>query len=114
MPLAGNTLASGNPWRFVTWGLQVMPLFFIAGAAVNKGSWTRHTGTYSAWIWQRVSRLMRPTVIYLTEAVLKDRTIQLEPSGTGFDSQPASDGSNDVYLSIPPTGEAVERLLTIR
>lgn len=65
IPVASNTLASGRPWPFVTWLLQVMPLFFIAGGAVNRGSWERRRGSYDEWLWQRVSRLMRPTVPFL-------------------------------------------------
>jgi hypothetical protein len=64
-PATGNTLTSGDPWPFVTWALQVMPLFFIAGGAVNWRSNERFPGTYSQWLWQRVARLMRPTIVYL-------------------------------------------------
>jgi len=66
VPATGNTLTSGDPWPFVTWLLQVMPLFFIAGGAVNWSSNERFPGTYSQWLWQRVARLMRPTVVYLS------------------------------------------------
>jgi hypothetical protein len=66
VPVSSNTLASGDPWPWVTWLMQVMPLFFIAGGAVNLGSWQRHEGGYGQWMWQRVSRLMRPTIVYLT------------------------------------------------
>jgi hypothetical protein len=65
VPATGNTLTSGTPWPFVTWLLQVMPLFFIAGGAVNWRSNERFPGTYSQWLWQRVRRLMRPTLVYL-------------------------------------------------
>ena len=65
VPATGNTLTSGDPWPFVTWVLQVMPLFFIAGGAVNWRSNERFPGTYSQWLWQRVARLMRPTLVYL-------------------------------------------------
>ena len=64
-PATGNTLTSGAPWPFATWVLQVMPLFFIAGGAVNWRSNERFPGTYSQWLWQRVARLMRPTIVYL-------------------------------------------------
>jgi hypothetical protein len=65
VPATGNTLTSGDPWPFVTWALQVMPLFFIAGGAVNWRSNERFPGSYSQWLWQRVARLMRPTLVYL-------------------------------------------------
>lgn len=65
IPEGGNTLSSGGPWPFVTWLLQVMPLFFIAGGAVNIGSFARAEGHYNEWLWQRVRRLMKPTTVYL-------------------------------------------------
>lgn len=65
VPATGNTLTSGDPWPFVTWLFQVMPLFFVAGGAVNWSSNERFPGTYSQWLWQRVARLMRPTLVYL-------------------------------------------------
>lgn len=65
VPLTGNTLTSGGPWPFVTWLLQVMPLFFIAGGAVNQRSLERFDGQYNQWLWQRVRRLMQPTLAYL-------------------------------------------------
>ena len=65
VPATGNTLTSGTPWPFVTWLLQVMPLFFIAGGCVNYRSNERFPGSYSQWLWQRTARLMRPTVVYL-------------------------------------------------
>lgn len=65
IPQGGNTLASGSPWPFVTWILQVMPLFFIAGGAVNRGSYERFTGSYQSWLWQRVRRLLKPTLVFI-------------------------------------------------
>lgn len=64
--------------------------------------------------WKEAKEIKAPTIIYLTEAAFKDRTVHLEPGGTGFQPQPASDAAGDVYLSIPPTGKSVERLLTIK
>ena len=65
IPTGSNTLSSGNLWPYATWLLQVMPLFFIAGGAVNRGSWERFTGPWSQWMWQRTRRLMRPTLVFL-------------------------------------------------
>ena len=65
IPTTGNTLSSGPFWPFVTWLLQVMPLFFVAGGAVNIGSYARSSGTYNQWLWQRVKRLMKPTAVFL-------------------------------------------------
>lgn len=60
-----NTLTSGRPWPYVTWLLQIMPLFFIAGGAVNAGSWERMHGRYNEWLWRRVNRLLKPTLVFL-------------------------------------------------
>jgi fucose 4-O-acetylase-like acetyltransferase len=65
VPASANTLTSGDPWPYVTWLLQVMPLFFIAGGAVNQRSYERSEGSYNLWLWRRTRRLMRPTVVYL-------------------------------------------------
>ena len=65
IPQSGNTLSSGNLWPFTTWILQVMPLFFIAGGAVNFGSYLRSQGNFNQWLWQRTRRLMKPTVVFL-------------------------------------------------
>lgn len=65
VPTTSNSLSSGDPWPYATWVFQVMPLFFVAGGAVNATSWRRFDGTWSQWVWQRVGRLMRPTVVFL-------------------------------------------------
>ncbi len=51
------------PWA--TWILQIMPLFFVAGGAVNARSWRSTRDPYSSWLWRRVARLMRPVWVYL-------------------------------------------------
>lgn len=48
---------------WVTWLLQVLPLFFAAGAVSNLASWGRRRD--AAWFWRRrVSRLATPAVLY--------------------------------------------------
>ncbi len=48
---------------WVTWLLQVLPLFFAAGAVSNLASWRRRPD--AAWFWRRrVSRLATPAVLY--------------------------------------------------
>ena len=69
-PTTGNTLASGRPWPYVTWAMQVMPLFFIAGGAVNSAGWRSHQGSYGQWLYRRVRRLMQPTLIFLVGALV--------------------------------------------
>jgi hypothetical protein len=42
-----------------------MPLFFVAGGAVNARSWRTNRDPYASWLWRRVARLMRPVWVYL-------------------------------------------------
>lgn len=69
--LIGNTLAA-YPWAaYLTWGLQIMPLFFAAGGAVNRRSYTssRAAGVaYPRWLFSRVDRLLTPVLVYLAIA----------------------------------------------
>lgn len=64
-PVVTNTLTvyTWAPWA--TWVLQIMPLFFVAGGAVNARSWRGRTLAYPAWQWRRVARLLRPVWVYL-------------------------------------------------
>jgi hypothetical protein len=48
---------------WVTWLLQVLPLFFAAGAVSNLASWGRHHDPKTFWR-RRVSRLATPAVLY--------------------------------------------------
>jgi hypothetical protein len=68
VPGLGNLLAA-FPWtQALTWVLQIMPLFFVAGGAANTISWRRHTargGGYATWLWARADRLLRPAWVYL-------------------------------------------------
>lgn len=67
-PVVGNLLASSQILQAITWLLQVIPLFFLAGGAANAKSWRRAQDrgiTYSAWVWGRVQRLYRPVLAYL-------------------------------------------------
>ncbi|MGB7979170.1 MAG: acyltransferase, partial [Candidatus Nanopelagicales bacterium] len=64
-PVVNNTL-SVYPWApWATWALQIMPLFFVAGGAVNARSWRTGRDTYAPWLWRRVARLLRPVWVYL-------------------------------------------------
>lgn len=49
--------------RWVTWLLQVLPLFFAAGAVSNLASWRRRGVEASFWR-RRISRLATPAVLY--------------------------------------------------
>ena len=52
--------------RWLTWIVQVMPLFFLVGGVVNVRSWrtTRDAGgSYATWLARRAARLLRPTTV---------------------------------------------------
>jgi hypothetical protein len=61
-----NDMLHVAPWtQWLTWVLQVMPLFFIVGGYANAISWEaaqRSGAGYGAWIAGRLQRLVRPTV----------------------------------------------------
>lgn len=59
-----NTLAQTPVLQPATWVLQIMPLFFAAGAWVNALSY-RHATSYPVWLSARVRRLLRPVVPYI-------------------------------------------------
>lgn len=63
-----NLLAEVPELKIATWVFQVMPVFFAAGAIANRRScesWCARDEPWRAWLWHRVSRLVRPTVWYL-------------------------------------------------
>jgi fucose 4-O-acetylase-like acetyltransferase len=64
----GNNILGMVPWmQYLTWGLQVMPIFFIVGGFANSASWasaqTRGV-SYADWVRSRMSRLLRPTLVF--------------------------------------------------
>ncbi|MEN9710542.1 MAG: hypothetical protein RL441_534 [Actinomycetota bacterium] len=68
VPYLGNLLASSIQLQLLTWLLQVMPFFFIAGGAANLLSWQSASAKempYHIWVWNRVRRLMKPIIIYM-------------------------------------------------
>jgi peptidoglycan/LPS O-acetylase OafA/YrhL len=52
------------PWsQWLTWALQVMPIFFVVGGYANAASWEaaqRNGRGYGAWIGARLQRLVAP------------------------------------------------------
>ena len=66
--IRGDNILGLVPWmQYLTWGLQVMPIFFIVGGFANAASWTsaRDKGvTYADWVRSRMSRLLRPTLVF--------------------------------------------------
>lgn len=60
----GNLLGAVPAIAPVTWVVQVMPLFFLAGGAAGAYGW--HAGTpWGAWLFTRAQRLCRPVFWYL-------------------------------------------------
>ncbi|MDH6194372.1 surface polysaccharide O-acyltransferase-like enzyme [Mycobacterium frederiksbergense] len=60
----GNILGALPALAPVTWVLQVMPLFFLAGGAAGAYSWRPGT-PWGAWLLARAQRLCRPVFWYL-------------------------------------------------
>ena len=62
--LVGGHLLGILPWtQWLTWGFQVMPIFFLVGGYSNGVSWasTRaKQGHYSDWFASRIQRLINP------------------------------------------------------
>ena len=67
-PRVGNLLAEIPDLKIATWALQVMPVFFAAGAIANRLSYASSLARlepWRVWLWHRVRRLVRPVVFYL-------------------------------------------------
>ncbi len=62
----GGHLLGILPWtQWLTWGFQVMPIFFLVGGFSNALSWAanmRGEGSYSGWFSSRVQRLINPVL----------------------------------------------------
>lgn len=59
-----NLLTTSVVFQALTWILQIMPLFFFAGAAASMNSW--HPGrSWGGWLMKRCTRLFRPVFYYL-------------------------------------------------
>ncbi|QLL05051.1 acyltransferase family protein [Mycobacterium vicinigordonae] len=60
----GNLLGALPELAPITWLVQVMPLFFLAGGAAGAYGW--HQGTaWGSWLFTRAQRLCRPVFWYL-------------------------------------------------
>ena len=62
----GGHLLGILPWtQWLTWGFQVMPIFFLVGGYSNFASWSatrRRGGSYAAWFGGRLQRLVNPVL----------------------------------------------------
>jgi fucose 4-O-acetylase-like acetyltransferase len=60
-----NTLNENRALHFLTWILQVMPIFFLVGGYANASAWRsarRQAEPYGAWLRARLRRLLLPVV----------------------------------------------------
>jgi hypothetical protein len=60
----GNLLGELPAIALITWVVQVMPLFFLAGGAAGAYSWRAGT-PWGTWLFTRAQRLCRPVFWYL-------------------------------------------------
>ena len=60
----GNLLGAAPALQPVTWVVQVMPLFFLAGGAAGAYGW-RSGMPWGTWLFTRAQRLCRPVFWYL-------------------------------------------------
>ena len=62
----GGHLLGIQPWtQWLSWGFQVMPIFFLVGGFSNGVSWAanrRNNSTYAAWFTGRLQRLVNPVL----------------------------------------------------
>jgi Acyltransferase family len=59
-----NLLTTSVVFQALTWILQIMPLFFFAGAAACLSSW-QPGSNWGGWLMKRCTRLFRPVFYYL-------------------------------------------------
>lgn len=81
-----NLLALVPATQWLTWGLQVMPVFFFVGGRVNGAGWSaaRARGSSpAAWIQRRAERLLRPVLVLV--AVWSVLLVALAGVGLGPD-----------------------------
>ncbi|MCP3977606.1 MAG: acyltransferase [bacterium] len=57
-----NVLAAIEATQWLTWILQVMPVFFLVGGFSNATSWERSSDEYASWLRGRLQRLVGPTL----------------------------------------------------
>ncbi|MCX5198942.1 acyltransferase [Streptomyces sp. NBC_00249] len=86
----GNLLALVPPLQALTWGLQIMPVFFFVGGfshALSYRSLERRAGdgrpVYAAFLRARLQRLLRPTLVFVLLWTAGAVLVQLAGAGDG-------------------------------
>ncbi|MFE0580413.1 acyltransferase family protein [Streptomyces sp. NPDC058874] len=84
----GNLLALVPALQVLTWGLQVMPVFFFVGGfshALSYRSLARRTEgpVYAAFLRARLRRLLRPTLVFVLVWAAVALAVQLAGRGDG-------------------------------
>jgi len=82
----GGHLLGIQPWtQWLSWGFQVMPIFFLVGGFSNGVSWAanrRNNSTYAAWFTGRLQRLVNPVLplfLIWTMIALFGKAMGIEP-----------------------------------
>ena len=82
----GGHLLGIQPWtQWLSWGFQVMPIFFLVGGFSNGVSWAanrRNNSTYAAWFTGRLQRLVNPVLplfLIWTMIALFGKAIGIDP-----------------------------------
>jgi endoglycosylceramidase len=113
-------LFSNTYWEYGKYVLDAPYLHVL-----NRGVPQRIAGTLVAYkndfetnaftcTWKEDSAVTAPTRIYLPERCFPGKdAVELEPAGSGFEVEPAVEGSKNVVLVIAPLGEEVERTLSV-
>ncbi|MFG2877519.1 acyltransferase [Streptomyces sp. NPDC048337] len=84
----GNLLALVPPLQVLTWGLQIMPVFFFVGGfshALSYRSLVRRDDgpVYAAFLRARLQRLLRPTLVFVLVWAALALGVQLAGRGDG-------------------------------
>jgi surface polysaccharide O-acyltransferase-like enzyme len=95
--LHATTLLVESPAaRWLTWILQVMPLFFVVGGAVGVRSWRSSTDGWATWMRGRAARLLRPVTVLVWAWV----AISVAASLAGVDGQLLRLGSQAALVPL--------------
>lgn len=66
-------------------------------------------------VWKEDPAVAAPTRVYLPERCYTGHdAIAVEPAGAGFTIEPVANGETSAHVVVPPTGQAVERRMTVK